>query len=155
MQDENMIVIVAAAAVGLLLLTVGGNEKTETNSDKQGFDVSAYEDKLEERLRGIVEQISGAGNVEIMIAFSSAVKHVYANSEKTDTGSGGESSESELIIVDSSDGGSPVLITEIMPEVKGAAVICAGAKDPLVREKIVYTVMTVLNINSAQIYVTY
>ena len=42
----------------------------------------------------------------------------------------------------------------VQPKVRGAAVVCSGASDPVVREKVANAVAKALNIGISKVYVT-
>jgi hypothetical protein len=106
------------AAVGILLIIIifisdfagfslfSGGGKTDT----------AYAAEIETRLKNIIEQISGVGEVNVMITLAGS--------------------------------GDP-------PAVRGAAVVCEGGEDPIVRQKVIETASKVLGVSTAKVSVVY
>ena len=48
----------------------------------------------------------------------------------------------------------PLQIGTLQPRVRGAAVVCSGAGDPVVKERVANTVAKALNIGLSKVYVT-
>lgn len=99
-----------------------------------------------------------------MITLETNGKSVYANSEKSSSNSNkdkdgseqsSQSSEKEVTVIESGGSDEPLIISEIMPEIKGVVIVCRGAADPLIREKIVMAVRTALSVSAADVFVTY
>ena len=59
------------------------------------------------------------------------------------------------MIVKSADGSEgPLLVSELMPQVRGVAVICEGGYDETVSEEINNAVTAALNITSTRVYIS-
>ena len=164
-------IVFVAGIIGILLLFlssfIGGKSpsgKTEaTSSDATG----QYVENMENELTGIVSELLGDKNVSVMITLKSGIQYIYAGETKTDTGlsedkSGSDSlkkeqsdtNEQTYIIVKDSDGNEqPLLITEVMPQVKGVVVICSGGDDKNVQQTVQNAVVTVLDISENKVCV--
>lgn len=111
------------------------------------------ERQLEERLENLLSQIDGAGKVTVMITLETTSERVYAEDIRTERSDGAKSgTQSEVVLAGS--GKTPVEKNVIQPVVRGAAVVCAGASDPVVREKLANAAASVLNIGLSRVYVT-
>jgi hypothetical protein len=116
--SKNDAALKIIAAVGILIIAV------IFISDFAGFSLfssggkadSAYAAEIETRLKTIIEDIGGVGEVSVMVTLSGS--------------------------------GDP-------PAVRGAAVVCEGGEDPIVRQKVIETVSKVLGISTAKVSVTY
>ena len=136
-------VIVGAVLIALLFFsTLLPEAETET---LPADNADAAEERLERRLEQLLSEIDGVISPAVMITLDSTTQRVYARDE-----SAGESS-----VVLAGGGRTPVEESTRLPEVRGAAVVCGGAQDPLIKEKVVNTVAGVLDISSSRIYVTY
>ena len=79
-------------------------------------------------------------------------ERVFAEESKTRSGSGENSTESTLAL--SGSGKEALETSVILPKVRGVAVVCGGAEDIVIREKVVNTAARVLDIKVSQVYVT-
>lgn len=126
-QKKGAWVAVAALAVGVLLLILGGvgpdggvKEQTYTV-----YDTSV----LEEQVKLLCERVCGVDQVDVMITMDTLSEQIYAsNSQVTSVG---ERSESRVEYVTAS--GALVPIGEELARVRGVAVVCHGGSDPAVR----------------------
>lgn len=136
----------------LLLSTLFGGEKETTVSEKPES-AAEIEEKLERRLCELISKIDGAGEVSVMVTLDKTAYAVYARDSKLETsGNSGSSKETEVVLAGSAK--QPLLSGSVMPTVRGAAVVCEGAANPLVREKVANTVAKALNIGISRVYVT-
>ena len=113
------------------------------NSDK-------YVEALENKLEKLIENIDGAGKVEVMITVkSSSTKEILtedsvSEKELNETDSNGGSRESyevskdEKVVLNEEANSvkSPFVVSETNPKVEGVAVIVQGGDSPIVKEKI-------------------
>lgn len=154
------IIIIGGIAVILLLflstLPFGEREETPAAPESTG----ETERALEQRLEKLLSQIDGVGEVSVMITLEGTSTRVFAEETRTESSSSGgaesssQSSGSQTEIVLAGSGKEPVETNIICPKVRGVAVVCGGAADPIVREKIANTVSGVLNVGLSRIYVT-
>ena len=177
-NDTYRKIVVVAGIAGIFLIVISGSFKgcssqpaaaSSSSSSSLGTVISAeeYEKVLENKLTGIISEISGAGNVRVMVTLEQTTKDVYATEEKrndqeTDdsmasgTGKQAKSNSDEtnyLVVKDENGTERAVRITEIQPLVKGVVVVCDGGSDPKVQEDITTAVTTALNITSVRVCV--
>ncbi len=155
-------VIIGAAVILLIFLNSfsGGSEKEASLPQEN---TAALEQKLEQRLERLISEIDGVSSPCVMLTLEQTSQTVYARDERSSSSSSGDESgsssdsdsESSVVIVGS--GGSKAALTEstILPKVRGVAVICGGAENVLIKEKVVNTVAGVLDISTSRVYVTY
>ena len=110
-------------------------------------DSSAIEQSLEQRLEVLLSEIEGVSSPKVMVTLDSTAETVYARDEVPDR-------ESSVVLVGSS-AKTALKESVVLPKVRGAAVVCDGAADPTIREKVVNTVAGVLGIGTSRIYETY
>ncbi len=162
---QRIIVFVGLAVILLIFLSTlsfdgGGKEQSDVTSLE---DTSAIEKELEQRLEQLLEQIDGVASVKVMVTLDCTSQRVYARDSKSgdssQTGSGGSnsssSSETSLVLAGSGNSKEPIEQGTILPRVRGVAVVCEGAEDPLVKEKVVNAVISALNVGASRVYVTY
>ena len=153
---------VAAVLVLLLLSTVtGGSKKTASRETAEVFeDVSKIEQSLEQRLERLLENMDGVGSVSVMVTLDRSSQTLYEKDEKSQTdhrttsdgGTDNTARETEVVLAGSAK--EPLRTGVVQPKVRGAAVVCSGASDPVIREKVTYTVAKALNIGISKVYVT-
>lgn len=124
---------------------------------------AAVEEALEERLRSLVEAITGNDDAAVLVTLEGDTQTVYATQGKTnvDKQSGGEEtsrsqtdSESSYVIVKNADGSQSALkLTEIYPQVRGVVVVTPQAEDARIKERILTAVTTAFGISSSRVCV--
>ncbi len=136
-------------------------EKKE-NAVTEKITVEEYREGLENRLKKLIKSISGAGNCEVMITLKNSTEYIYATEKKSSESVFEESGKSEsklgdeykYIIVEDGNGGEKALIvTEKLPEVLGAVIVCDGADIPSVKSSLISAVGALLGISSNNICV--
>ena len=168
---ENTVII---AIIGIIILIasstfLGGTKKSNTpagSSTAAAVNTStaiartSEEERLEDRVKEILEQISGAGKVDIMITFSAESEKVPAydtkkseskTSEKDSSGGTRDITQSDtdssVVFEDSGSGTkSPVILKNLLPEIKGVVVVADGAAKAEVKENITKAVQVLMDI---------
>ncbi len=164
-KRTNLIILLAASAVLLILLS--GCPESENKPAKVESDASQYAAQLERRLEEIISSVEGAGQSRVMVTLQNGGEYLYAsedsistdNSASTDSGgrqSSGEREEhrSSFIIIDTGQGEQALVRTELMPSVSGVVVVCPGADDPQVAQRIMSVVTTALDISPKRVCIT-
>ena len=163
---KNPKLLVAVGIFGLLLVLLSSFVPSGSSQESQPSDectAAQYSAELEQSVKSIVKGISGDKNPTVVITLESGVKYSYVSADETDTssssgGSSGESRESKkqsFITVKTADGGEqPLIVTEIMPQIRGVAIICSGGNDEVIAEKIENAVTAALNITSKRVYIS-
>lgn len=157
-KGRRLLILGAVAAMLLLLLSTmscGGTEPVISSTEN----AAELERTLEKRIAELVSAIDGAGEVSVMITLDTVSERVYEKNKKiqTEEQEGGESRkdglETEVVLT----GGSkePLQIGTVQPKVRGAAVVCSGASDPVIRERVTLAVAGALDIGASKVYVTY
>ncbi len=159
------IMIAAAVAVMLLLLlsTVSCGGKTSAEREVSAVrieDLSEAERALERRLEQLISGIDGVGSVSVMVTMDTSATQIYDRNVKAETSqhstsdglSEGYEKQTEVVLAGSSK--EPLYIGTVQPKVRGAAVVCSGAADPVIRERVANTVAKALDIGISRVYVT-
>lgn len=157
--------LVVLGVVGIMLIFLSSflpsGEKKE-GSKGQTFDAESYRLELQKEIAEIVESITGDNDSTVVITLESGVRYTYADvNEEDNSSSAGEkleesssSSTKSYITVKTADGGEqPLLVAEIMPKVRGVAVVCAGGDDGETAEKITKAVSAALDITAKRVYI--
>ena len=163
-ENGKKILIFGAAAVMILLLlstvTSGGNKTAAREATEIIEDASKIEQSLEQRLEKLLEKMDGVGSVSVMVTLDRTSQTLYEKDEKSqsdlrttsDGGTENTARETEVVLAGSAK--EPLRTGAVQPKVRGAAVVCSGASDPVIREKVTYTVAKALNIGISKVYVT-
>lgn len=159
--DKNTKLKICAVALvicmfAVLLTSFGTNPKEKKNTTDSDTDNKSQQ--LEDQLVQLIAEIKGAGRVKVMITYDTSDENVYAKDtdeefENMQSNTGGQRIKSEYIIVKGSDGEEGLRIKNILPTVRGVAVVCDGANDPNIKGQIIATVSALFDINSTRISV--
>lgn len=172
-EDKKKIYTLATLSlvciIGLAVFTKNPFDKNDKEAFKEikNQEINKTEVKkdnsLESQLKNILSQIEGAGDVDVMITFSSGEQIEPAfnsNATKEETtekdAQGGErtittSSENKTMIT--SGESKPVVIKTTQPEIKGVIVVSSGANDPNVKQSLYSAVQTALQVSGHQVEV--
>ena len=144
---KNKIVIIAAAVGAVLLIISGMGDGREIQPVQvDDFSVKAEEEKLAEAL----SQISGAGEVTVVLSAEGGSRKSVASNIRRD----GEDEESETVIIRSGTSQeSPVTVEVVYPKYRGAIVVAQGADNAGVRLAIINCVSSVTGLTADRISV--
>lgn len=173
-SDRKVRLVAAAGAAGMLLILAssfwpagGGAPPATAETISTAAPSDQYARETEQRLADLLASVDGVGRVKVMVTLETGVQAVFAKNQKssTDTVMNYESetvskvqekdnSEESYILVDTSAGRrEPLIVTQLEPVVKGVVVVCDGARDARVTERITTAVMTALGISSLKVCV--
>ena len=166
-QNPKLLIVLGIGGIVLIfissLFTRGDKTDNKTNTVKSEYTAEQYCDMLENDIKNIVSHISGDKNPTVVITLESGIRYSYARADQTDVSSSAgssndqssESKKQSYITVKTADGGEEALVvTEIMPEVRGVAIICEGGNSDVTAEKIKNAVTAALNITSKRVYIS-
>lgn len=117
-------------------------------------DVQSFCRESEERLEAFLENIEGAGEVEVYLTVGSGERYIYASEEKHSESENKRDSEEKYVIVGGSSSREPLIETVKTPEITGAVIVCEGCGSPVVEERMYHAASAALGIPTADIYVT-
>ena len=171
-KDQLLILVLA----GILLLVIAiptekkgdGKGKTETglslSEGKTETNQNEYLYNLERRLESALSQMSGAGDVTVMITLkSSAEKVVEKDLEVTDeavteSDSQGGARASQInshgettVYHDGGTSGEPYVSKELSPQIEGVVVIAEGGGNSVVKQNITEAVQALFGIDTHKI----
>ena len=148
---RRFVIIAGIAAIALLFLSTvipaGGAQPQDSSAE----DAARVERELEQRLTDIISQIDGVTSPQVMVTLDRTSERVFAEEVKSSSSGDSLSSENSPALTGSRDA---LEKSVILPKVRGVAVVCGGAENMLVREKVVNTAARVLDIGVSQVYVT-
>ena len=172
----NILVVIAIAVMALIVsgdfLFKDTITKKNTNDSigdqlvRQTNLLKTEEEMIEERLKKILENIKGAGKVEVMITFEIGSEIIPAlntvesteTTEEKDSNGGtrivtSQNKNNSTVVTNDTTGNKPVVIKEIKPQVKGVIVAAEGAENIEVKAKLYEAVKTVLQIPGHRVQV--
>lgn len=169
---ENLVVLAIVLIVTIIAINYiwkGGNKKNKSDSNKMLAEVNIIEETetasnndLEQKLKKILSNINGVGEVEVLITYSqtSVINPVYNEdlgesiTEEEDT-SGGKrtisttNNKKEVVCSDNK------VITQSVtsPQIQGAVIIAKGASDAKVKSNIIQAVEAATGLSTYKIQV--
>ena len=161
-------VLLAGGLVGILLLCLtslpGGRSSAGSATSTQNeirVDLTEYEQQLERRLQETISAIAGAGETRVMLTLDSGSEPIYATQGKTDqkNSTDGErqeeshSAEKNYVTIGTGAGEQGLVLKMLEPQVRGAAVVCQGGDDIVVRQAVIEAVTAVLGIGANKVSV--
>lgn len=154
-----VIIFIVALIVFLKLSGEKSSSKTSSASSNQVYLTSLeYSQALEQKLESVLSQVKGAGQVKVMISLDGSPELKYAMDSDTkvsnsSNGSTTSTSSESPILVGKNGSTSPLILTEILPKVKGVIVVSSGANDISIKLDILNSVSTLLGISTDKINV--
>lgn len=173
-KPENrvkLILMIGFAAIFVIFASdyfvAGNTEQTSADVSVYSTNYDDYAAKLEARLTELISSVEGAGEAKVMVTLECGTEYVYASQQKTtsalseDSDSSGKISRDEkqtgeenVILIDGDNGEEPLILKEMTPTVAGVVVVCSGADDANVKQRIVDVVTTALGTSSNRVCVT-
>ncbi len=175
-MGENLIVLIIIGVIviiaGSTLFQGGGKQEKKDNGKSSGDSsmgnvqevskqgVSDEREASEKQIEEILSQIEGTGKVDVLVTYVSGKEIVpYSDIKRSDNvtdekdSTGGtrkldqSSYESQIAYEDEGNGDKrPIIVKELLPEVKGVVVVADGANDPVVKERLVNAVRVLLDV---------
>lgn len=137
------------------------DDKTETATEQKS--ALSEEQELEARLESILTNISGVGNVDVLITFETSEQiepafNSNSTTEKTEEkdsqgGVRAVTTESVNKTMVTSNSESPIVIKTTDPKIKGVLVVAEGASDPTIKDSLYKAVQVSLQIPGHQVEV--
>ncbi len=172
-KPENRIrLILTIGLVAMMVIFLSdylAKDTKQTKAEVQGYSVN-YDDyaaRLEQRLTEMISSVDGAGEAKVMVTLECGTEYVYASQQKTTSAMSensdvnGKSSRDEkttgeenVILIEGDNGEEPLILKEMTPTVAGVVVVCSGADDAQVKQRIVDIVTTALGTSSNRVCVT-
>ena len=123
--------------IGILFMALPTGTKDNTPSQTASAPQTPIT-TLEERLSSLLSQVSGAGNVQVILTMSSGEETLYQANEDVSTQENGMTTKTDTVTVTDAQRYESGLIRQVNPPVyKGAVIVCQGADNAAVRLAIV------------------
>lgn len=153
--------IYIALLLGIIVLVIYFSTITTSTDNDNTIDSSIstnhYIADLEIRMENVLSQISGAGNVKVLITIEKDAEKVLAQNIEKKTVTNGDNTTitetTELVLINKNGSYVPVVLYETLPIIRGVVVVCQGAKDPMVKLQIINAVQAAVEVSSTKIEV--
>lgn len=121
-------------AIGLVLMVIPSREQnTATNASELPIE-TVNDETLEDKLVTVLSQVSGAGEVQVILSVATGKETVYQTDENRNNNGDSISSSTNTVTVTDADRNQSGLVRQENPAVyQGAVVICQGADNPSVK----------------------
>ena len=139
--------------LGLLLMLLPEGEEQTEDPQETASGVTA-EATLEEKLSQILSRVKGAGQVQVLLTYSSGEETVYQTDLDSSQKEGSVSQKSDTVTVTDAQRNQNGLIQRVDPPVyQGALIVCQGGDDPTVKLAIVEAVTKLTGLGADKICV--
>ncbi|WP_066637587.1 stage III sporulation protein AG [Desulfolucanica intricata] len=183
-QTKKISMLLGIAAFGVLLMLVGSfgsdskseqesqanqliKEQTSDSGLTESSGMTKTETELADKVRQLLSQIQGAGEVEVSVHLATSSQSQYAvntvtgqkTTEEKDQGGGTriltETTENGQLVLIRGDNGSevPVVAKESAPEIAGVLVVAQGAGDPQIKARLFEATRVALGVEAHKIMV--
>ena len=148
-------VLVLLLGVALMLLPFGKKEETpETEVREDPLTDEAYAQALEQRLEDMLCQVSGAGQVRVMLTLMTGSRTEYqTDTQISDSGTQSQEERKTVILSEGSAYDKAAVSAVQYPRFQGALILCQGADQSTVRLALVNAVVALTGLSSGQITV--
>lgn len=155
-SDKKRAAVLILCGLALVLLALSEwtfpRTKTETAQTTQP---QAYAKQMETRLAELIRSIEGAGKTQVLVTLRTGEETVWARNDSMDSEADASRVQSEqtYVLVRSGSDETGLQLKTITPAVQGVAVVCEGADDPQVQQRITQTVTAALGIGAGHVSV--
>lgn len=149
---SSLWILIIAAAVGIVLLLIGGAAQTsEAPRAQEQYRTEEdalleYQEHLETRIRRLCESVGGVGTASVTVTLSGGFESVYATEWKN----GNE----EYVILGSGSSASALYLTRSAPAIAGIGIVCDGGGSERVRCELISLLGATFDVSTHRIYVT-
>ena len=151
---KNAPLIAILFILGIIFLYLSEYDSIKSTGNRSvDFDSKSYAENLEERLCSILQKMEGVEDVQVMITLDTSPRYQIENT------SGNaymlDAHVDTFSLQGSSDKENEIRIVEITaPKIKGVSVVCKGAENIVIKERIINLISSALNLTKNKIYVT-
>ena len=148
-------VLVLLLGIALMLLPFGKKEETtETEVQVETLSDEAYAQALEQRLEDMLCQVSGAGQVRVMLTLQTGSRTEYQTDTQISDSETQSQEERKTVILSEGSAYDKAAVSAVQyPRFQGALILCQGADQSTVRLDLVNAVAALTGLSSGQITV--
>ncbi|MBQ8551560.1 MAG: hypothetical protein IJ428_01965 [Clostridia bacterium] len=146
-EKKSLWLIAAALILGVCLMLLGGKDDDTAVATSVGVSELTDTSTLETKVKELCERIGGVSDVSVMITLDTLGEQLYAyNTQKSYDGDVGSE---RLEYVTTSQGVVPM--GEVMPQVRGIAVVCTGGDDAGIKLKLTELLCALFSVPSSSV----
>ena len=148
-------VLILLLGIALMLLPFGKKEEApEAEVQEDTLTDEAYAQTLEQRLEDMLCQVSGAGQVRVMLTLQTGSRTEYqTDTQISDSGTQSQEERKTVILSEGSAYDKAAVSAVQYPRFQGALILCQGADQSTVRLSLVNAVAALTGLSSGQITV--
>lgn len=148
-------VLVLLLGVALMLLPFGKKEEApEAEAQEDTLTDEAYAQTLEQRLEDMLCQVSGAGQVRVMLTLQTGSRTEYQTDTQISDSETQSQEERKTVILSEGSAYDKAAVSAVQyPRFQGALILCQGADQSTVRLSLVNAVAALTGLSSGQITV--
>lgn len=160
---DKVLFLAAIFILGVILITMPMSNKSNKSSQGSINQTSSnYKQELESQLEDILSQVTGIGEIDVMITleseFNQSVLFNESISESTSSNSNEKNtteinSKKEAVMIKDSQGSAPYTVSDKYPSVTGVIVVATGADEPIIKSYIIQAVKAALEVPAHKIVV--
>lgn len=154
---QKTFMLIILFILGIILLVWPAENEGNVNDGTKLVSTFDYKSSLENQLADMLGDVSGVGEVKVMITLkgenSKTIAYNENKSVSVSSTANREDSSKDAVLVRDSTGSVPYTLNEDYPEVAGVLVVTAGADDPLIKSYIISAVKSTLNVGANNITV--
>ena len=140
--------------VGILLMLLPGPSEKETKDQMQAEKNEQIQENIEHRLEDLLSEVSGAGQVRVLLSVSQGEQTIYQTDSSYSQGEKDADSRTQtIIIMDSQRNETGLIHQKNPPKYVGAIILSQGADDPVVKLAIVEAVGKITGLGADKISV--
>jgi len=149
LKQYRFILLVLAAGICLMLLPVSDAADASSEAVSVGREETAFSlERFERRMAGILSDIEGAGEVQVVFTLKSGSRSILAQDVRQD---GEEVAFTTVLVGKQSSQQESVIVQTVSPVFQGALVVCPGGDDPGVRLALIQAVSALTGLGSDRI----
>lgn len=161
-DKKTFFVLISAGIMVLIIAFTGGgsvgkndNKNAKNTADNDGgTEIEYVENAVAQKIKSLVCEIDGAGNVNVSVSLESTGTIHYAQDINEKKENDSIFKDSEYIYTEGNAGQPDGLIVRIdAPVIKGVAVVCDGGESAVIKNEIKSLISSLYNIGSDRIYV--
>ncbi len=145
-------ILLIGAAVGVLLLLLGGKSPTVEKAAENTIyvpkedELVIYQEYLEERVETICRSVRGVGSVTAIVSLEGGFHSEYATELKD--------GDEQYVILGNGSSAQALFLSRNAPDIAGIGVVCQGAENATVREELIELLSATFRVPSNRIHIT-
>ncbi len=157
-KKTKIIIVVGFLAILIIVISELDFKKDKETTDNTEYSNEEYCSYLENKVKGFIESIDGAGKTEVIITLAETTEFIYATDDKdvikNNTNIDDASYEKKYVIVKNNNSNEGLLLKTIEPKIRGIAISCEGGNNTKVQEQIYSSIGALFDISTSNISIS-